>query len=82
MFPVLNEGDYVATTRWWLKLKRGSLVVVRHPKYKTIVKRIEALRDDGAFLLSGENSASVDSQQMGWLTKDDLLGTVLFSIRK
>lgn len=82
MSPVLNEGDYVIASSWWLKLKLGSLVVVRHPQYKIIVKRILELRHDGAFLLSGENAASVDSQQMGWLTKNDLLGIVLFSIRK
>lgn len=82
MSPVLNAGDYVATSTWWLKLRVGSLVVVSHPQYQTIVKRIAELRHDGAFLLSGENAASVDSEQMGWLTKGDLLGVVLFCIKK
>lgn len=81
MSPILNEGDFVATTCWWPKLQLGRLVVVRHPRYKIIVKRITEFREDGHFLLSGENDASVESQQIGWISKDDLLGVVLFSIK-
>lgn len=83
MSPVLNEGDFVATTCWWcFKLRIGRLVVVSHPHYKIIVKRVARLREDGSFLLSGENNASIDSQKIGWMSKDELLGVVLFSIKK
>ncbi len=82
MSPTLNEGDFVATTRWRPKLQLDRLVVVHHSYYKTMVKRITELREDGCFLLSGENNASIGSQQMGWMSKDDLLGIVLFHIKK
>ncbi len=82
MSPLLNDGDFVVITRWWYKLQAGRLVVVYHSRYKIIIKRISDLREGGYFFLSGENSTSVESQQIGRMSKDDLLGVVLFKIKK
>ena len=82
MSPALCSGDFVMTTRWFYKPKVGRLVVVKHARYQTIVKRIVALRDDGYFLLSGENDSSTSTDQIGWVFKGDILGMVLLSIRQ
>ncbi len=83
MSPALHEGDFMVTTRWWLKLQIGRLVVVRHPGYQIIAKRVVAISDDGRrFLLAGDNHDSISVDQMGWLVKSNLLGVVLFSIKQ
>lgn len=88
MSPVLNDGDYVLASPWAiflsgpLGLKVGSLVVVQHPQYQVIVKRLVKLDQDGRFLLSGENSASVSSKQMDWCNQSQVLGRVLLKIRQ
>lgn len=80
MSPVLDDGDYVITSRF-KKLRPGVIVVVHHPIYKTMVKRVLEVNDQGQFRLTGENILSVTSEQMGWCSRDCLAGVVLFTLR-
>ena len=81
MRPRLKNDDYVLAARRWPWLRQGQLVVVRHPCYGVLVKRLQDIRGDGRILLRGENDASVSSEQMGWLTRDALIGVVLLRLK-
>jgi len=77
MHPIINDGDFVLTSR----LKRmhiGAFVVVRHPEYKVMVKRVIDINHQGRFKLSGENDQSVSTSKMGWLAPESIVGIVLW----
>ncbi|PHS24701.1 MAG: peptidase S24 [Methylophaga sp.] len=82
MYPSLSAGDFVVTCRFYRKLAIGDLVVFKHKNYGRLIKRIADVASSGALRLAGENDASVNSQQIGWVAKHDLLGLVLFKIRR
>lgn len=87
MAPVLNDGEFVATTGSWLSrlfirvLKPGRLIVVNHPRFQTIVKRVAKIDHHGRFLLEGENNSSLSTQQLGWLRKEDIFGIVVLKVK-
>ena len=82
MVPTLRDKDFVITSRWFLKPKVGQLVAVEHPEYQTIVKRISQINEVDQLLLQGDNPESVSSTRMGWITKDQVLGRVLFCVKQ
>lgn len=82
MLPLLQPGDEILVN---FKAYRnqfpqpGEIVVARHPyKPKTlIVKRVTAVRVDGACFLQGDNLAeSTDSRAFGWMYPQQILGQV------
>ncbi len=86
MVPTLKDGDYVISSRWFrlgfwpFSLSKNCLVVVRHPHYDVIVKRLLAFDGSGRFLLAGENDTSVSTQDMSWCSCEQVLGKVLFRV--
>ncbi|MFT2090359.1 hypothetical protein [Paraglaciecola sp. 2405UD69-4] len=81
MSPTLENNDYVICGRWpGYRPVEGCLVVVAHPYYQVIVKRVQAIDELGRLKLSGDNLLSVDSQSMGWIDKECLVGRVVFRI--
>lgn len=83
MQPLLHEGDYVlAVPLGFRRLKAGRLVVVRHPRYGVIIKRIDAIEDDGTIWLASDNAAGITAQELGRTKKDQLLGSVLLLFRR
>ena len=75
--PTLEEGDYVLTCRGYCTPKVNDLVVVNHPVYQRVIKRVVAISPEKALRLSGDNSRSVSSEQMGWIGERWILGKVL-----
>lgn len=80
MYPALSAGDFVVTCRFYRKLAVGDLIVFNHKSYGRLIKRIIEIASSGELRLTGENDGSVNSQQIGWVAKKDLLGLVLFKI--
>ncbi|WP_261841123.1 nickel-type superoxide dismutase maturation protease [Aliamphritea ceti] len=84
MLPTFSEGDYVLCLRplSLLPLKVGDVVVVQHPRFGRIIKRIETLNDESAMWLRGDNPQSTSSETMGWLARQALIGRVVLHIAK
>ena len=80
MEPRLSDGDYVITTGVKC-LTPGCIVVIRHPEYQIMIKRVIEIREQGEFLLAGENNLSITSEQIGWCSREWLLGVVLITFR-
>lgn len=74
MLPVLKAGDYILTFKLFGGLKEGDVVVVRHPLYGIIVKRIITFSADGFLWLCGESRASLSPEQIGWVDPACVLG--------
>ena len=80
MVPRLQNGDFVFISRWQRSLKVGDLVVVDHPLYQFIVKRVLEIDDHGLLWVGGENESSLKPQELGWIAPNRLVGKVLFCI--
>lgn len=79
MSPTLQSGDYVLTSGL-LRPKPQAMVVITHPHYGVMVKRVKELKGRQV-LLSGDNAQSVSSEAMGWLSQDLIKGVVFKVVR-
>lgn len=84
MTPTLYQGDYVLCLTWPLfRFKESQVVVVNHPKYQTIIKRIKHIKqisDKRSYWLVGDNPLSTSSQELGFVTQENIAGLVLLKI--
>ena len=81
MTPTLYQGDYVLCLTWPLfRFTENQVVVVNHPKYQTIIKRIKRVSGNRGYRLVGDNPQSTSSQELGLVTHKDIVGWVLLKI--
>jgi nickel-type superoxide dismutase maturation protease len=81
MTPSLYQGDYVLCLTWPLfRFTENQVVVVNHPKYLTIIKRIKRVSGNRGYWLVGDNPQSTSSQELGLVTHEDIAGWVLLKI--
>jgi nickel-type superoxide dismutase maturation protease len=86
MEPSIGEGEYVVINRLAYLLRKprpGDIVVVRHPKEERfLIKRIAEV-EAGGFIVVGDNEEySIDSRQFGPVSRDMIVGKVLFRTRR
>ncbi|VAW85224.1 hypothetical protein MNBD_GAMMA16-2043 [hydrothermal vent metagenome] len=82
MLPILAEGDFVITSRLLSKIRSNDLVVVEHPVYGRLVKRVLEVSNDNRLWLCGNNTSSLTPEKIGWINAEDIKGKVYFSIKK
>jgi nickel-type superoxide dismutase maturation protease len=84
--PVICEGDFVLIVKIPFvlnSLKQGDVVVLNHPEYGRLIKRIAWVSADGeAIFVVGTHEFSVDSRQFGPISKRMLHGKVIWHIPK
>lgn len=81
MSPHYNHNDYVVSFRWrGMRFCVGDVVVLNHPRFLTIIKRIDAINDSGELRLRGDNPISTSSDQIGWHPQHRVLGKVIWHI--
>lgn len=78
MMPTLAPGDYMITTKA-RSLRPGFVILVEHPKYGTIVKRIISV-EDGQLSLEGDGADSTSTEAMGLINSTDVLGRVRWAV--
>lgn len=80
MLPTIAGGDFVIARRYFFTPKLNDIVVVDHPIYGRIVKRIEKIAANHTVWLRGENDDSVKPEQMGWISPDAIKGKVIYTV--
>jgi nickel-type superoxide dismutase maturation protease len=84
--PFFLEGDFVVVSKIPFvlrKIKCGDIVVFRHPAYGTMIKKVEQISPDGEeIFVLGTHPESTDSRQFGPLLRRQLIGKVIWHIRK
>lgn len=84
MEPNYCSGDYVFTfRRHESAIQAGDVVVVHHPRFGNIIKRIEHVieKDVLRFVIAGDNQLiSTDSDTLGLISPKQVLGKVLWRI--
>ena len=83
MSPNFLEGDFVICAKFpWSIFKQNDVVLIQHPQYGMILKKIHSQVANQSFLLIGINlSESVSTQQMGIVSKDQIIGKVFWRIK-
>lgn len=82
MRPTLDDGDYVLALTSYCPACLHRLLVVNHPEYGVIIKRAISVEADGSCWLSSENAAGVNTQQLGLIIPEQILGWVIWRIRR
>ncbi len=82
MKPTLDSGDFVLTTRLFRRLRVGDLVVCKHRQYDTIIKRVTSIEPSGTLKVAGDAPDSLQEEDFGPLSLEDIKSKVLFSIRR
>ena len=84
--PVYQEGDYVVISTIPLLFgapRRGDVIVFRHAVYGTLIKMVEAVAPGGEeFSVVGTHADSVDSRRFGPISRQDVVGKVIWHIKK
>ena len=84
--PAYQEGDYVVISTIPLLFgapRRGDVVVFRHALYGTLIKMVEAVMPGGEELrVVGTHADSVDSRRFGPISRQDVIGKVIWHIKK
>ena len=77
MIPTLQPGQFLISWNWFINLKVGDLVVINQNK-RLMVKRITKIKVDQFFVIGDNLPQSTDSRQFGWISKDKIVGKVIF----
>lgn len=78
MAPTLTPGDYLILTKA-RTFRSGFVVLVDHPKYGQIIKRISAVTD--SFVrLEGDGAESTSSGDMGDVSVSHIKGKAIWAI--
>ena len=84
--PAYQKGDFVLVAKipFLLRvLRRGDVVVFRHPLHGTMIKQVErVLPDRDEIYVAGTHKYSVDSRSFGAIHKRDVVGKVIWHIKK
>ena len=82
MLPSFEPNQYVVCWRWpGTRFRVGDVVVVRHPAYDLIIKRVLQTDSTRGYLLRGDNSASTSTEALGWVKKAEILGRVIYRVK-
>lgn len=82
MKPALCNGDFVLITPWLTKARLNKLLIVDHPLFGIIIKRVISINTDGSCWLDSDNSRGIGTEKIGLISPWLIVGRVLFTIRK
>ena len=84
--PFFLSGDFVLIStshRQFKNLQEGDSVVFSHPEYGRLIKIIVINFPDSEYLkVTGIHKDSISSQKLGSVPYSDLIGRVIFHIKK
>ena len=76
MSPLLQHGFFVIVRRV-RRYRVNDIIVLQHQQFGTLIKRILKC-DCDKVLLSGENTASINPEKMGWQPLKQVVGKVVW----
>ena len=86
MLPAFRDGDFVLVCKipfLFDKLKQGDVIAFQHKEYGTMIKIVQGLATgEGEVNVIGTHENSVDSRRFGPIPYEDVLGKVIWHIKK
>jgi signal peptidase I len=83
--PKFEHGDFVLVSKIPFLFRPpapGDVIAFHQPGYGLLIKLIESVNPDGELNVIGTQPESVDSRVFGAVRQDDLVGKVIWHIRK
>ncbi|OGO31201.1 MAG: hypothetical protein A2136_09910 [Chloroflexi bacterium RBG_16_54_11] len=83
--PEYRIGDFVMVSKipfFFAPPSPGDVIAFRQPGYGLLIKRIEQVDPDGRLIVTGSHPESIDSRVFGPVTREDLIGKVIWHIHK
>ena len=83
--PEYQNGDFVLVSKipfLFIPPSPGDIIAFRQPGYGLLIKRIQNLNPDGGLNVIGNQPESVDSRIFGPVRREDMVGKVIWHIRK
>lgn len=78
MSPYLNPGDLVIILKT-KNVHKGDVVVIdKSGDY--FIKRVVDIKEDKFFLEGDNKKESIDSRKFGWISKQQIIGKVIYKI--
>ncbi|GAB4547471.1 MAG: hypothetical protein Kow0063_42130 [Anaerolineae bacterium] len=86
LLPAYRDGDFVLVSKipyLFSKIKRGDIIAFRQTEYGIMIKKVQSVGPDGEEIhVVGTQEHSVDSRRFGPITRGDVLGKVIWHIKK
>jgi len=86
LLPAYQEGDFVLVCKipfLFGAIKPGDVIVFRHQAYGTMIKAVQRVLADGDEIhVTGTHDRSVDSRRFGPINKKDVVGKVIWHIKR
>lgn len=83
--PEFTHGDFVLVSKipfWLTPPSPGDVIAFRQPGYGLLIKRIQNISTGGELNVIGDHPNSIDSRVFGLVKPKDILGKVIWHIRK
>jgi len=82
MHPTLCDGDYIIAHNYCTKkLSIGDIVIVEHPIYGEIIKRLSHIDDADNLWLTGDGTDTLSTRKMGAIPRSALTARILWHIK-
>lgn len=86
MLPAFRDGDFVLVCKipfLFDKLRQGDVIAFRHKEYGTMIKQVQDFTPSKEEVrVIGTHEDSVDSRHFGPISYKDVLGKVIWHIKK
>ena len=79
MFPRIPQHSYVLAWEWATlqKVKTNQTILINHPRYGLIIKTVAIIDKNNLIWCKGENAASLSVEQLGPVSKKQIIGRVI-----
>ena len=83
--PEFQQGDFVLVSKIpfiFIPPSPGDVIAFHQPGYGLLIKRIQNINPDGGVNVIGNHPESIDSRVFGPVRQEDMIGKVIWHIRK
>jgi signal peptidase I len=84
--PDYQEGDFVLASKipvFLSTIREGDVVVFNHPEYGVLIKKVAIIYPQSReYFVIGSHGHSVDSRRIGNIRRKDIIGKVIWHIRR
>lgn len=83
MAPVIPPNSFILAAKWLMifPIREGQRLVINHPQYGVIVKKVALVDKNGFIWSKGENKKSVSVEQLGPVDKRQILGRIIWIVK-
>jgi signal peptidase I len=83
--PEYKQGDFVLVSKipfFFIPPSPRDVIAFNQPGYGLLIKRIQNINTDGGVNVIGNHLESIDSRVFGAVRREDMIGKVIWHIRK